>query len=545
MGRKAKFTEEDRPKKGKGRKEKKQKDPVAPFQVDHAELKKAESSDRKLSHRQKQRAARRLKKKLEWREKRKEIKLRKTEELQKKISKPIAKMEEDDVSDEEEAENSSGDENYAVEKLADVDSEDDNFDGEKEDFDGSENDDAEEKDKEQSNDIRLNIASEDLLVFPNENVNEVISIPEVEQRIKDNLLVLSNFKKFREQNRSRQEYITLLRKDLCTYFSYNEFLMERLMNIFPLDEIMSFLETSEMQRPVTIRTNTLKIRRRDLAQALINRGVNVDPVGKWSSVGLVVYNSPVPIGATPEYLAGFYMLQAASSLLPVIALAPKENERILDMCAAPGGKASHIAALMKNTGILFANDANKSRVNGIVGNFHRLGITNSVITCYDGREFPQVMKGFDRILVDAPCTGTGVISKDPSVKTSKDEKDVQKCFTLQRELLLAAIDCLNYRSTTGGYLVYSTCSILPEENEAVVNYALKKRDVKLVPTGLDFGTEGFVKYRQNRFHPTLNLTRRFYPHAHNMDGFFVAKFKKFSDVIPSSKNNEEDDISQI
>lgn len=147
-----------------------------------------------------------------------------------------------------------------------------------------------------------------------------------------------------------------------------------------------------------------------------------------------------------------------------MALAPQENERILDMCAAPGGKASHIAAVMKNTGVLFANDVNSERNKAVLGNFHRLGISNSVICCYDGRKFPGVLKGFDRVLLDAPCTGTGVVAKDPSVKTSKDEKDIQRCVNLQKELILAAIDCLNANSPTGGYLVYSTCSILVRLN---------------------------------------------------------------------------------
>ncbi|XP_060833653.1 probable 28S rRNA (cytosine-C(5))-methyltransferase [Rhopalosiphum padi] len=388
--------------------------------------------------------------------------------------------------------------------------------------------------------MQINVASQDVFVFPaSDKIDEHIPIPEVEQRIKDILLVLSNFNKFREENRSRQEYTDLLLKDLCTYFSYNTFLMEKMMHLFPLEDLMSFLEASETPRPVTIRTNSLKTRRRDLAQALINRGVNLDPIGNWSKVGLVVYNSTVPIGATPEYLAGHYMLQAASSMLPVMALAPQENEFILDMCSAPGGKASHIAAIMKNTGVLIANDVNKNRAKAVIGNFHRMGIANSVISTYDGRHIPQLFKNFDRVLLDAPCTGTGVISKDSGVKMSKDETDLQRCFTLQRELLLAAIDSLNFKSSTGGYLVYSTCSVLAEENECVIDYALKKRDVKLVDTGLSFGTEGFTNLRQHRFHPTMKLTRRFYPHTHNMDGFFVAKLKKFSNIIP--KNNESED----
>uniref|UniRef100_A0A1B6G6B5 SAM-dependent MTase RsmB/NOP-type domain-containing protein n=1 Tax=Cuerna arida TaxID=1464854 RepID=A0A1B6G6B5_9HEMI len=393
--------------------------------------------------------------------------------------------------------------------------------------------------------MQLNVANREVFAFPAEGEREKTSLPEVEQRIKDVLLVLSNFNKFREKNRSREEYLDLLKQDLCQYFSYNNYLMEELMKLFPLTELMDFLESSESQRPLTIRTNSLKTRRRDLAQALIGRGVNLDPVGKWSKVGLVVYNSTVPIGATPEYLAGHYILQGASSMLPVMALAPQENEKVLDMCAAPGGKASHIAAVMKNTGVLFANDINKDRGKAIVGNFHRLGVINSVICSYDGRKFSTVMKGFDRVLLDAPCSGTGVISKDPSVKTSKDPQDVQRCHTLQRQLLLEAIDCTNAKSSTGGYIVYSTCSVMPEENEAVVDFALKRRDVKVVDTGLEFGNEGFTNYRHSRFHPSLKLARRYYPHTHNMDGFFVCKLKKFSNVVKKTKDEDNEEEEEI
>lgn len=376
--------------------------------------------------------------------------------------------------------------------------------------------------------------------FPTaEELANITDLKEVQQRIRDIVMVLSDFKNLREENRSRTEYLNLLQNDLCIYYSYNNFLMEKLMQMFPLDELLEFLEASEVQRPMTIRTNTLRTRRRDLAEALINRGVNLDPIGKWTKIGLVVYSSQVPMGATPEYLAGHYIIQGASSFLPVMALDPKENERILDMCAAPGGKSSHIAALMKNSGVLFSNDVNQDRIKAVVGNFHRLGIVNSVICSYDGRKLPAVIKGFDRVLLDAPCTGTGVVAKDPSVKTNKDEIDVQRCCTLQRELLLAAIDCVNARSESGGIIVYSTCSVLPEENEWIIDYALKKRDVKLVPTGLEFGADGFTNYRQHRFHPSLKLSKRFYPHAHNMDGFFVAKLKKFSNIIPKQEQVKE------
>ncbi|XP_051029001.1 probable 28S rRNA (cytosine(4447)-C(5))-methyltransferase isoform X2 [Phodopus roborovskii] len=392
------------------------------------------------------------------------------------------------------------------------------------------------KDDKAEGDLQINVDDEETFVLPAsgemEQDAQAPDLQRVHKRIQDIVGVLRNFGAQREEGRSRSEYLNRLQKDLATYYSYGDFLLGKLMEIFPLSELIEFLEANEVPRPVTLRTNTLKTRRRDLAQALINRGVNLDPLGKWSKSGLVVYDSSVPIGATPEYLAGHYMLQGASSMLPVMALAPQEHERILDMCCAPGGKTSYIAQLMKNTGVILANDANAERLKSVVGNLHRLGVTNTIISHYDGRQFPKVVGGFDRVLLDAPCSGTGVISKDPAVKTNKDEKDVLRCAHLQKELLLSAIDSVNAASKTGGYLVYCTCSITVEENEWVVDYALKKRNVRLVPTGLDFGQEGFTRFRERRFHPTLRSTRRFYPHTHNMDGFFIAKFKKFSNSIP-------------
>lgn len=346
-------------------------------------------------------------------------------------------------------------------------------------------------------------------------------------RITDTIRVLDDFSKLSEPGRSRAEYTLQLLKDICLYYGYSPYLADKLFNLFPPREAFAFFEANETPRPVVIRTNTLRTHRRDLAQALINRGVTLEPVGKWSKVGLQVFESQVPLGATPEYLAGHYILQAASSFLPVMALAPQEHERILDMAAAPGGKTTYIAALMKNTGCIFANDSNKSRAKGLIGNIHRLGAKNTIVCNYDAREFPKVIGGFDRVLLDAPCSGTGVIAKDASVKTNKTEKDFQLLPHLQKQLLLCAIDSVDHSSKTGGYIVYSTCSVTIEENEQVVQYALLKRpNVKLVETGLTFGVEGFVSYMGKQFSPHMKMTRRYYPHTYNVDGFFVSKFRK-------------------
>ncbi|CUM64116.1 uncharacterized protein PRCAT00001707001 [Priceomyces carsonii] len=344
--------------------------------------------------------------------------------------------------------------------------------------------------------------------------------------------VLENFKELAEEGKSRADYTDRLLKDICEYYGYSLFLADKLFNLFSPTEAIEFFEANEIARPVTIRTNTLKTRRRDLAQALVNRGVNLQPIGAWTKVGLQVFDSQVPIGATPEYLAGHYILQAASSFLPVMALDPHENERILDMAAAPGGKTTYISAMMKNTGSIFANDANKGRTKSLIANIHRLGCKNVIVCNYDAREFPKVIGGFDRVLLDAPCSGTGVIAKDESVKVSRTEKDFMKIPHLQKQLLLSAIDSVDSNSSTGGIIVYSTCSVAVEENEAVVDYALRKRlNVKLVETGLQIGKPGFTSFRGKHFNPKISLTRRYYPHTYNVDGFFVAKFQK---VAPSS-----------
>merc|ERR1719410_3095795 len=241
--------------------------------------------------------------------------------------------------------------------------------------------------------LKLNLGGTEKFLLPSgqeieKESNVAPDLQIVQGRITEVISVLKDFKARREEGVDRQTYLNRLKKDLCIYYNYNDFMVEKFLQVFPIGEIVEVLEANEVRRPVTIRTNTLKTRRRDLAQALISRGVNLDPIGKWSKVGLVVYSSSVPLGATPEYLGGHYILQGASSLIPVMALAPQEGEKVLDMAAAPGGKTSHIAAIMKNTGFILANDAKKERTKAIVGNLHRLGITNTTVCSEDGKNLP-------------------------------------------------------------------------------------------------------------------------------------------------------------
>ena len=351
---------------------------------------------------------------------------------------------------------------------------------------------------------------------------------------------ITDIKSGNEQGKPRSQLISELKKDISRAYDYNTDLVDLVFDLFAPDQAIEFIESNEVARPLTIRTNTLKTKRRDLARILMQKGVHLEPVGSWTKVGLTIFNSNVPIGATTEYLAGFYMLQAASSLLPVMALDPQENEKVLDMAAAPGGKTTYIAQLMKNTGVLIANDSNKERCKALIANMQRLGVSNSVVVNYDGRKIPKSMSNFDRVLLDAPCSGTGVISKDPSVKTERKAKDILRNSHIQKELILAAIDALNPHSATGGILVYSTCSISVEENEMVVQYALNHRYMKIVETGVEIGENGMTGFKGKPFDSSMKLCRRIYPHTHNMDGFFFAKLKKIANGVKLSNSEKKD-----
>ena len=370
--------------------------------------------------------------------------------------------------------------------------------------------------------------------------DEVANPKTVREKIDFNLEVLGNFKERADKSKSRADILTELATELSEYYGYTEELSNFLLELFSPAECVEYMDASDRPRPMVIRTNTLKTTRKDLMEQLGKRGANVEAI-EWSKVAIKVTESAVPIGATPEYLAGHYMLQSAASLNPVMALAPKVGEKVLDMSAAPGGKTTYISQLMKNTGSVTANDLKPVRQKSTVANLHRMGVKNSIVCCYDGRKMPNITKGFDRALLDAPCSGLGVISRDQTVKIQRTVKDIQRVSHLQKELLLAAIDCIDHKSSTGGVVVYSTCSISVEENEQVVAYALKKRFVRLVETGLEVGKPGFTRHKEKRFHPSMALTKRFYPHVHNMDGFYVAKFQKYAAGPQEDYDHEDED----
>jgi ribosomal RNA methyltransferase Nop2 len=364
----------------------------------------------------------------------------------------------------------------------------------------------------------------------------------VRDRVSAIILTLQDLKRLGDPSLSRQDYVSRLQEDLCLLFQYNRWLVEKLCSLVKTGEILDFIEANERPRPVVIRTNTLRTRRKELKRVLNNRGVRLGDVGSWTKLGLIVFESQVPLGSTPEYLAGHYMLQSPSSFLPVMALNPERNMRILDMCAAPGGKTTHIAQLMSNTGILVANDRNRSRTASLIANIHRLGVVNTIVVNYDGRAFPGVMGGFNQVLLDAPCSGTGVIARDPSVKTSKSEKEVEFLTKNQKELILHAYDSVK---ASGGRLCYCTCSVLVEENEEVVDYLLKHRPasrVILPQLDKEFDeslVKGIIHYCGKDFDRSIENSRRVYPHRFNMDGFYLAIIEVLAHAVDASQRPVE------
>ncbi|HIE09670.1 MAG TPA: RsmB/NOP family class I SAM-dependent RNA methyltransferase [Armatimonadetes bacterium] len=298
--------------------------------------------------------------------------------------------------------------------------------------------------------------------------------------------------------------------------------MERYKGIIP--DWPEFLKAMGRPLPLTLRVNTLKVGPGTLKERLEAKGLKVE-VADWCPI-LFTVKGVESLGLLLEHFLGLYHVQEASSLLAPMALEPKPGEVVLDICAAPGGKATHIAQLMENKGTIVANDVQPRRLSALSGNLSRLGVTNALITAYNGLRFPDVGFRFDRALVDAPCSGEGNARKDPKVKGGAEPFYIRWISGVQKGLLLRAIDLVK----PGGVVVYSTCTFAPEENEAVVQHALERRDVRIEPLSLPVPhSPGLTEWEGRRFHPDMEGCARIYPHHFDSGGAFVAKLRKLSD----------------
>jgi NOL1/NOP2/sun family putative RNA methylase len=219
-------------------------------------------------------------------------------------------------------------------------------------------------------------------------------------------------------------------------------------------------------------------------------------------------------------------------MIPPIILNPKPGEVVLDMCAAPGSKTSQIAMYMKNSGVLVANDISGARLRALGMNLQRCGLRNSIITMMQENRFRKSLKDdpgfqFDKILVDAPCSGTGTIRKSLRTIIMWNPLAITKLGKIQKNLIETAFSLLK----KNGVMVYSTCTIEPEENEAVVSHLLKNHPDAILETidSESLGikrTPAITKFQELEINPEVAKCLRIHPYDNNTEGFFVARIRK-------------------
>lgn len=283
------------------------------------------------------------------------------------------------------------------------------------------------------------------------------------------------------------------------------------------------------QRPLrrSIRVNTLKISVDDFLTLVSPYNWQLMPV-PWCAEGFWIERDDedaVPLGSTAEHLSGLFYIQEASSMLPVAALFAEGNtpERVMDVAAAPGSKTTQIAARMGNQGAILANEFSASRVKVLHANISRCGIQNVALTHFDGRVFGAALpEAFDAILLDAPCSGEGVVRKDPdALKNWSVESNLEIAAT-QRELIDSAFHALR----PGGTLVYSTCTLNRDENEDVCLWlkAQYPDAVEFLPLNDLFATADEAATPEGFLHV--------FPQIYDCEGFFVARLRKTQAVAP-------------
>lgn len=288
--------------------------------------------------------------------------------------------------------------------------------------------------------------------------------------------------------------------------------LERYRGVVP--DFDAFLEVSGERLPTTARCNTLRAESGEVRERLDAETEDLE----WLDEGFRVdTDSP---GNALEYLLGLFHVQEEVSMIPPKALDPGPGERVLDLCAAPGSKATQLAALMENRGTLVANDRSAGRISALKNNLDRLGVLNCAVTRLDGARFPG-REGFDGVLLDPPCSGEGTTRKDPEVLRYAERRR-RSLPGVQRALMRRAAGLLR----SGGSLIYSTCTYAPEENEAIVAEGLERGLELAELDGVPEGEPGLGSWRGDDFPGEMELCRRYYPHRLDSGGFFVARLVK-------------------
>lgn len=290
------------------------------------------------------------------------------------------------------------------------------------------------------------------------------------------------------------------------------------------EDYEAFLAGFDGERQYGLRVNTLKMNLEEFERIAPFHLKKVP----WISNGYFYEAEDAP-AKHPFYSAGLYYLQEPSAMTPASRLKVQPGERVLDLCAAPGGKATELGAALQGEGLLVANDINTARVRALLRNLELFGISNSFVT----NEPPHVLaerfpEFFHKIMVDAPCSGEGMFRKNPAVVDSWQEKGPEYFSKLQREIIVQAADML----LPGGMMFYSTCTFSPLENEKTITHLLKERpDMEVIPMEDYEGfAEGLTSYRGEVFDESCKLCRRIWPHKMSGEGHFMALLHKKNGV---------------
>lgn len=307
--------------------------------------------------------------------------------------------------------------------------------------------------------------------------------------------------------------------------------LERLISIVPSTAKESVLESFCHERPTSLRVNTLKIKSDELISRLTKEGFILINVPFWENAFLVKNDTlQKPLVESPLYKEGLFYIQSLSSMIPPLVLAPQKNEKILDLCAAPGSKTTQIAQLVENSGEIIANDNSRIRVFKLIANLKTLGVTNVKTQISHGQTLWSQYPGyFDRSLVDVPCSMEGRFNThDPKTYEFWSTKKIKELRERQRFLLRSAISA----TKVGGVIVYSTCTLAPEENEDVIDWILKKEAGKIETEEIKLKkleTQNTLDYfKEKQYSPQVKKSVRILP-SETMEGFFIAKLRKLKE----------------
>lgn len=318
------------------------------------------------------------------------------------------------------------------------------------------------------------------------------------------------------------------------YIPKPEFLA-RLEKLMGKEETKKFIDISYLSAPTFIRCNTIKVSPEELKKRLEADGWKISqPFEEFPEAMLVLRESnlkPGELGKSKEHLLGNFYVQEITSMLPMFALKPKAGDFLLDLCASPGSKTTQAAAMMKNQGTIIANEPNLGRIRILTANLEKCGVTNVMVTRADGIHFCNVFEEkvkmkFNKILVDAPCSGEGTLRKSPHTFQMWNIKFIDNLSRLQKRIAANALKILE----VGGEMIYSTCTLSPEENEGVVDFLKKNFDIEIEKINLPLKTrEGILEWEGETYDSSVKNCCRIYPQDNDSDGFFVSKIKKLSD----------------